>query len=292
MTNLKIRGVALVQVLIMTAIMALIAIQFTKTARHQVEVAQDFNDRIKAELLLKSAKSRLIFSLFKHDSSNLSDKVVDGTKWNFRGKAFSFQSNITVSMTAATAYLSVITAPSKYIESLLLSLGLEESNSQEIIASIRDWIDNDDISLTYGAESSYYQQLSIIPRNGPMQHLSELKYIKGMTPELYESLKGLLTIYPTSSFNPALAQPSLINAIFDEDTATQINNAQLTQNFSEKTWQGIVGNRYYDYVDLHPFSTFMVAISAKYNDVIITERFDIKIQSHKAREPVVILASY
>ena len=292
MITSKTEGVALVQVLIMTAIMSLIAIQFTKTARHQVEIAKDFNDRIKAELLLKTARSRIVFEFFRNDSSQLSDAVINGVKWNLRGIPFDLSQNVSVSITSTTALLSVITAPKMYLHKLLLTLNVDETTTLEVIDAINDWIDVDDITSIYGAEKNYYQGLSIEPRNGPLQHISELNSIRGITPELYSSLKGLLTIYTSGSINPSLAKPELVNTIFEPYIAQQILQAQKEQNFSEDTWQGIVGSKQYEFVDLHPRSTFMVSISAKYNDVIITSNFDLKVESQKSKDPIVILANY
>jgi len=293
MTDYRHKGVALIQVLIMTAIMSLIAIQFSLTARHQVDTAQSFNDRVMAELALKSAQSQILFNFFKHDPENLSDQVVNGVKWNLRGQAFTLVEGVSVNIQSASGLMSTLTMPEEYWLKVLASLGIDDEKAYELVHSLMDWHDIDNIQSLYGAEQNYYQNESLpLPRNGPMQHISELQYVKGMTAALYTQLSPMATIYPSGSFNPSLAPASLVNAIFDEDTAKQIIEAQQSGSFTEQKWYDIVGSRHYDFVDIHPRNTFLISITAKFNDVVLTRRFDIKVENQKSVNPIVILANY
>jgi len=286
------QGVALIQVLVMTAIMSLIAIQFSKTARHQVETASDFNNRIIAQLRLKTAKSNILYNLFKHEPIQLSDKNINGVKWNLRGTEFKFSEGVRVSIISSSAYLSVSTAPRDYLMKLFLSTGIKSSEATGIVDSITDWVDRDDYVSPYGAESQYYRTKGTSPRNGPMQHISELKAVKGVTEPVYQQVKNLLTVYPTRSLNPSLAPNSLIKILFDEDTASQIIEAKSRQKFDREIWRGIVGSRVYPFIDLQPAMIVSITINAQYQDVLLTEQFDVKIQSQKKNDPLVILASY
>jgi type II secretory pathway component PulK len=62
--------------------------------------------------------------------------------------------------------------------------------TEDIADAILDWIDADNLPRAYGAEDSYYQGLSpsYQPRNGPLQSLSELLQVRGVTPELLYGL--------------------------------------------------------------------------------------------------------
>lgn len=286
-------GVALVQVLIMTAIMSLIAIQFSQTARNQVSIASDFSDRLDAELLLRSARSQVYFNFFKYDSNQLSDKSVDGKKWNLRNEPFQLNANTNVKIQATSGLISVLTAPDELFEKVIVHLGVENGHARSIVSSINDWVDVDDSTRNLGAERSYYiSQQMLGPRNGPLQHISELKFIKGIDPEIYRKISPFLTIYTSSSFNPSLAPQPLIEALFDKDRAVQILNEQQNQNFDEKTWRGIVGSEEIEYMDIHPKSTFMLTISVSVNDVHLTKHYDLLVQSQKTRDPIITLAKY
>jgi len=58
---------------------------------------------------------------------------------------------------------------------------------QAAVASILDWIDKDDFPNPDGAENEYYASLSYsyACRNGPLESLEELAFVKGVTTEIY-----------------------------------------------------------------------------------------------------------
>jgi general secretion pathway protein K len=67
---------------------------------------------------------------------------------------------------------------------------LNKIDPVEIISSLKDWLDSgDDDAITglSGAESDYYEKLDppYACKNGPLDHLSELRLVKGITPELF-----------------------------------------------------------------------------------------------------------
>lgn len=82
----------------------------------------------------------------------------------------------------------------------------EETDPLTIIHSVKDWLDSgDDDAITglSGAESDYYESLDppYKCKNGPFDHLSEVRLVKGITPELFNGfggaagLGGYITIY-------------------------------------------------------------------------------------------------
>jgi type II secretory pathway component PulK len=58
--------------------------------------------------------------------------------------------------------------------------------TEELANAILDWIDSDDEPRTNGAEGEYYGTLSppYSPKNGPMDSLEELLFVRGVTPDL------------------------------------------------------------------------------------------------------------
>lgn len=288
----KPKGVALIQVLIMTAIMSLIAIQFSKTARNQVDIANDFNDRVNAELLLKSSRAKVLYNFFKFEPHELAGSTQGGVKWNFTGEPFKFATNVTLSIQPASGFLSLVTTPDELLYKLLTSRSISGGEAEVIIASIKDWVDIDNFQSQNGAESNYYKEFNVTPRNGPLQHISELKAVRGITTEIYNEIANFLTIYPTASFNPIYAPNELNIALFNEEIAAQIVMAKQTNTLTETTWRSIVGNQIFDFVDLHPGVVFSIALKVKSNQVVLSQNFDIKINSQKSIDPIVILSTY
>jgi DNA uptake protein ComE-like DNA-binding protein len=71
-------------------------------------------------------------------------------------------------------------------ERLLALPGMTESVADAIL----DWLDEDDVPRTYGAEETYYLGLdpAYEPRNGPISSLDELLEVRGVTSELLYGL--------------------------------------------------------------------------------------------------------
>ena len=66
-------------------------------------------------------------------------------------------------------------------------MGVDANDVSTLVDSIGDWIDPDDLPRTAGAESDYYQSLSpaYLAKNAPLDDMSELLLVKGVTPEMY-----------------------------------------------------------------------------------------------------------
>ncbi len=98
-----------------------------------------------------------------------------------------------------------------------------ETDAATIINSIKDWIDSEDdeaITGLSGAESDYYESLDppYACKNGPLDHLSELPLIKGITPEIYSGAGGAagletyVTVYgATKTDSDKFSYPGKIN---------------------------------------------------------------------------------
>jgi len=78
-------------------------------------------------------------------------------------------------------------ANDQILQQALVLVGLDASQIPVISDSVQDWIDNDDVPRVEGAENSYYQGLNppYYAKDGPIDDLSELLLIRGVTPEIY-----------------------------------------------------------------------------------------------------------
>ena len=109
---------------------------------------------------------------------------------------------------------------------LLKSLELTSEESQQVTASLLDWMDADQTSeLAYGAEDDYYQGLSepqrpYLAANQLLSHLSELCLIKGFTNEVLLKMRILPSI--DTETGEALAT---VFTVLPEYTDININTA-------------------------------------------------------------------
>jgi type II secretory pathway component PulK len=70
----------------------------------------------------------------------------------------------------------------------------------QVVGAIQDWIDPDDRLHLQGAEDDFYQGLTppYFAKNGPIDDLSELLLVRGVTPELFWG--GVSTNHPPPAF--------------------------------------------------------------------------------------------
>jgi len=88
---------------------------------------------------------------------------------------------------------------------------MEDTDATTIINSVKDWIDKDEDIITglNGAESDYYQDLDppYECKNGPFDHISEVRLVRGITPELFNGIAGTaglgnyITVYGAAEVN-------------------------------------------------------------------------------------------
>ena len=81
-------------------------------------------------------------------------------------------------------------AGEEMLEQALVTMGVEPGEFPVIVNSILDWIDPNDAERPQGAEDDYYQsaEYPYNAKNGPVDDLSELLQVKGITPEIYYGL--------------------------------------------------------------------------------------------------------
>lgn len=84
----------------------------------------------------------------------------------------------------------------------LTLMGADAGQATPIVNSILDWIDPDSNTRVQGAENDYYQNLqpSYMAKNGPIDDMSELLLVKGITREMFWGTSS--SNHPPSSFVP------------------------------------------------------------------------------------------
>ena len=92
-------------------------------------------------------------------------------------------------------------------------VGVDASAVDSISSSILDWIDPDDSTHLNGTESSYYQSLNppYYAKNGPMDDISELLLVRGVTQNMYwgpASTNHSPATFQVDRFNRPIREPN------------------------------------------------------------------------------------
>jgi general secretion pathway protein K len=104
---------------------------------------------------------------------------------------------------------------------------MEETDTTTIINSVKDWLDKDDDSTSINsAESDYYEELDTPYecKNGPFDDVSEVRLVKGITPELFNGIAGSMGL---SNYITVYGSVKVEDNKFSYPGKININTAEL-----------------------------------------------------------------
>jgi general secretion pathway protein K len=208
----KQRGIALIQVIITTSIIMLLAVFFLTSASGQVKRAQALQNKTKAYLSYYTAKNQVLYQLLTTGYPELQQR-----NWNFHGAPIKINEHTTVAIQDLNGLLSLPSMTRQYVLKRTLTPRLGENEANRVADSIMDWIDKDSIAKRNGAEQPAYAGTGITVRNGPIQTYTEFAYINAMSVAAEEVLLENTTIHPTPFFNPMTSPQTLLGAYLDDE---------------------------------------------------------------------------
>lgn len=141
---------------------------------------------------------------------------------------------VSIKIVDAERRFNINVADEFILQQALRIVGVDASEFGAITGSILDWIDQDDDTHIGGVESDFYQRLDppYSAKNGPLDDLSELLLINGISPAIYwggveaERRGGLRTVLRTGPLNsPTAAYPVGLVELF-----TPVGNPRLNIN--------------------------------------------------------------
>jgi general secretion pathway protein K len=171
-------------------------------AYNQVEAA-------KARSLAEAGVNRAIMELFAAD---------DAERWSFDGTLNRIgldTGTVDISIRDATGLLDLNAGAPALLEALLAGAGVEEDRRQDLVDAILDWRDKDDLKHLHGAEDADYRRAGLEwARDDRFTTVDELRYVLGMTNELFERLAPYLTVYSgRGEVNADYAPPWLLTVL-------------------------------------------------------------------------------
>ncbi len=102
------------------------------------------------------------------------------------------------------------------LQALFAGAGVDEEEAARLADAVLDWRDPDDLRRLNGAEQDDYAAAGLPygPRNGPFRSLDELALVLGMTPALYQTVAGSITLYSGSrGFDPLVAPEAVLRLL-------------------------------------------------------------------------------
>jgi general secretion pathway protein K len=184
------RGVALIMVLWIFIFLFVVAFDFSTSVREEATAAQRFSDETQGYYLALAGFERGLYD-FLHQQPGTAPQLPDPNKrdlfdgsWreeNFGGGVFRLR------LVDEGGKININRVNEEALRRIFTNLGLDEQRRDILVDSIMDWRDPDDLHRINGAENDYYstQSPAYTAKNGPLDSIEDLLWIRGMTLELF-----------------------------------------------------------------------------------------------------------
>ncbi|GHF80863.1 type II secretion system protein GspK [Thalassotalea marina] len=272
------KGIALIQVLVIVGILSTLALYLSTTARSQIHISQWASDRTDALIHLHSAESELLFNLLtKKKEKNFSEENLIVRDWNFHAEPFRIGDNVQVKMQDQSALINAHFPNIELMNKLLTFHGASPSEAQQIVSTLLDWQDLDNIPRPNGREASN-ENLAI--RNGALPDLSDIYLLPQVKPEYQELLVRNSTLLGRGIFNPMNSPQELLYALAPKSVVQQIVQLRKENRLSAKTFSGLTGINEGESVLLYPSNMLSIELQARVNESLARKRILFELVPH------------
>ena len=225
------RGIALIIVMIVVVVFAILAGGLAYTMKVETTLARNAGNDTELEWMGRSGFELAKFFLSQQPPGGqqydaLNQRWAGGTgETNDALEGFSLTDNqlgrgkFSVRITDSDRKFNInlaVAAPEVLNQGLIL-MGVDAAEAPHIVNAVLDWTDrdNDPRVGSTDTESDYYMSLTppYRAKNGPIDDLTELLHIKGITANMYHGSGG-------SAMQPGLMMANRFNRRFDQEEPT------------------------------------------------------------------------
>lgn len=182
------RGVALIVVLWIFIFLFVVAFEFSTAAREEASAVHRFGEETAGYYLAVAGFERGLYRYLSRQgvpaqASARDDDPFDGA-WHEESLGGGV---LRVRMVDEGGKININRASEETLRRVFSNLGLDGVRRDTLVDSILDWRDEDDLHRANGAEDEYYRALEqpYSARNGPLDTVADLLWIRGVSRELY-----------------------------------------------------------------------------------------------------------
>lgn len=192
------KGVALLMVLWIIAILSVIVLEFSFGMRTETKITHHFKEDASLYSLAEGGIYRAIVEMiYKHHptvqqkrKATLEEVPPEKEEWITDGRPYplSFsQGNCEVRVMGEDGKININFVSETFLRKIITNLGLEGETRDVIVDSIMDWRDPDDFYRLNGAENDYYRSLPVPYdcKNGNLDSIEELLLVRGVTRAIF-----------------------------------------------------------------------------------------------------------
>lgn len=184
------RGVALILVLWMVALLTIIAASFSTQSKVESRLAGNSKAALQAKLLAESGFSRAVMELMV---------ISPQQRWNFNGQLYPLQTaqgELEVSIRNASGLLDLNKASSDQLNRLFVLISDDPEERNALVDRLHDWRDADDLRRLNGAEDKDYRAAGYdyATAGKDLTSLEELAYVMGFDAARVNRLRPYVTL--------------------------------------------------------------------------------------------------
>ncbi len=211
-----VRGVALIAVLWIVALLTVIGAGFALDMRTETTLTQELLAGARARAAAEAGVYRGIWELLKPDRRRR--WRADGTqrRWSFRSY------RVTIALQDESGRIDLNTATPELLGALLTAYGVEDERRAALVDTILDFRDADDAKGPNGAEDPEYQAEGRASgaKDGLFNTVAELMQVLGMSRRLYGRIAPALTVHSHQpGVDAELAPPAVLRALVTGDAS-------------------------------------------------------------------------
>ena len=220
------RGVALVIVLWMLALLTIMAAAYGRSMRTETRVTAH---------MIQSSQARALAEVGIWLGVNEMLRAETAREWHADDSANRVEYGngaIEIRIADESGKIDLNNAQPELLEQLFKSVDLAPDLTPSLVDAILDWRDRDNLKRPSGAEDDDYRLagLDYGAKDGPFNTIEELRQVLGMTSEIYARLAPALTVHThQTGINPQYAPPVALRALPGMD-AEVINQYLLARD--------------------------------------------------------------
>lgn len=204
------RGIALIVVIWFLVLLSIMATGTVRENRTETQIARATLDRIKARALAEGGIHRAILALSAEDES---------LRWLADGRTYDWRHGegiVAISVVGEAGKIDLNFAPAPLLRGLFESVGIGTDEAVALADAVADYRDENDLKRLNGAEDDDYARAGYAQgaKDAPFALIDELRWVFGMTPDLFARVQSLVTVNARqASINAATAPPGVLRAV-------------------------------------------------------------------------------
>jgi general secretion pathway protein K len=208
------RGIALIMVIWVLALLSLMAASFLAQARSELRRAANLRDRATAEALAEGGIHLALGRLLAEHGATYPQRWTEALGGG----------SVSITLTDERGKIDLNEADPTLLASLFESAGVPARAATDLAAAVADFRDPDHGATAGGAEDADYPPGSGGAKDARFESIDELLQVKGVTPALHAQLADLVTVHSSlGNIDPLIAAEGVLRAV------PNIDRAELTK---------------------------------------------------------------